>query len=58
MFIKTLWHLAFTEPNRKRIKDAEQGLDVLQSVLNTKDEVLKFNVAGILYVLATPKHPE
>jgi hypothetical protein len=57
MFFKTLWNLAFTEPNRKRIEDAK-GVEVLQSVLNTKDEVLKFNVAGILHVLATPKRPE
>jgi len=57
MYFKTLWNLAFTEPNRKRIEDAK-GLDVLQSVLNTKDEVLKSNVAGILHMLETSKQPE
>jgi hypothetical protein len=49
-FMQTLWNLAFTEANRKRIKDAN-GISILQKIQHeTRDTVLQANLAGVLYM--------
>ena len=56
IYSQTLWDLAFTVENRKRIEEVDGVITLEMIKSQTRDIVLRTNVEGVLYMFAQRDH--